>query len=66
MKIKGWMHIYDGGDGSAGVNFYCTEKRARKAADEELEEYGQSLCDNVVSFKFEVDSAGVVIDPKGG
>lgn len=64
MKVRGWIHILDCGDGSASVDFFGTEETAQAAADEELKEYGQSLCDNVESFEIDVDESGNVIDPK--
>lgn len=64
MKVKGWIHIMDCGDGSAAVDFFGTQEASQAAADAEFEEYGQSLCDNVESFEIDVDKKGNVIDPE--
>lgn len=61
MKIKGWLHIEDGGDGSANVKFFRTHQEAQTSADQEMNEYGQALCDNVVPFEIEVDDDGLII-----
>ena len=65
MRVKGWIHIADCGDGSASLNFFKTKKEAQQSADHELEEYGQSLCDNVVDFEIEVDDEGRFIKDLG-
>ena len=64
MKVSGWLHIEDGGDGSASANFFSSEEKARKSCRKAANGYGQCLCDNVVSFEFEVDENGVVKDGK--
>ncbi len=61
MKIKGWIHIQNNGDGSAGVNFFKTEEEAQRSADKELEEFELSFCDNVERFEFKVDEKGNLI-----
>jgi hypothetical protein len=57
-----WVHITDGGDGSAGVKFFASQEEATASAHEELEEYGQSLNDNVTYFDLEFDAHGQLVD----
>jgi len=55
MIIRVWFHIADCGDGSAGISPFPTEAKAQKAADQEMEEYGQALCDNVTFLDLRVE-----------
>lgn len=54
MIIRVWLHLEDGGDGSAVPHPYPTEELAEKAAAQEMKKYGQALCDNVVSLDLQV------------
>jgi len=64
MKVKGWIHIVDNGDGSASPVFYRTRKEAEASAAREMEEYGEALCDNIEELEIEVDDDGFVISEK--
>ncbi len=55
MKLKFWVHIVDCGDGSAYAEPYPTEAEAKAAAEEELQECGQALCENVHSITLSED-----------
>ena len=47
MKIRIWIHQQDNGDGSSSACFYKTEAEANAAAEQEMEDFGQALNDNV-------------------
>jgi hypothetical protein len=59
-KIRVWLHVRDGGDGSASASPYPTEKEAQDAANEEFDTYGQSLNDNVGSMIINTEDYEVV------
>ncbi|KKN91143.1 hypothetical protein LCGC14_0220080 [marine sediment metagenome] len=61
MNITGWLHLEDGGDGSAIPHFFGTREEAQKSADDEMEEFKQALGENVIEFKIEVDNNGRII-----
>lgn len=63
MKVRFWVHINDGGDGSAYLKFFNTKEDAKVSADREFEEFGQALCDNVLQIQLEVDEHGKLLDP---
>lgn len=65
MKIQGWLHIEDCGDGSARVNFFRTRGEANQSAQQELDDFGQALCDNVAPFVFDVDKEGRIVQTSG-
>lgn len=63
MKATIWIHISDGCDGSAGVNFYRTQEEAELAAERDLQNCGQALCDNVICRELEFDEKGNLLNP---
>ncbi len=65
MNITGWLYLEDGGDGSAIPHFFETQEEAQKSADNEMIEFEQALCDNVICFKIEVDDNGRFIKDCG-
>lgn len=65
MKVKGWLHIEDCGDGGAVVHLFSTKELAQKSSDREEEANGYCLGDSVQSFEIEVDEQGNIIDTPG-
>ena len=55
MKIRVWFHIQDGGDGSVSLHPYKTEAEAERAAEQEMEDCGGGLDENVTYEDFDTD-----------
>jgi len=63
MRVKFWVHINNGGDGSAFLKVFNTKKSADYSAEREMETFGEPLCDNVQLVEIEVDADGKLTDP---
>ena len=57
-----YLHIEDMGDGSIRPKLYNTLKEAQAAAEQEFEQFGQALDENVSKVTMQFDEHGNLLD----
>ena len=50
MKVRVYLHIKDGGDGSVSVSVYKTMEEAEAALEQEMEDMGQAFYDGGATY----------------